>query len=181
MLPVIIVLLSSRPTQAESLLYNVGCLVRTIVRVDCAPSSTAPAPSQNQTTPSTPSQTSPAAPSNTPAPSPQPLPTTPEPIELEAETLPPLPAMDDPATLSARSLPAPANYSASVGPTIRTTTNPAAVLGVRQVSTIQATNEGWRILGMAWYWWLLIIAIIIVVQALIRRFFYKSFIAVVKR
>lgn len=140
---------SSRPTQAESLLYRVTCVVRGLLLTDCPTTTqTTPPPEQPQTT--SPADTSPSG--NNPSTSPV-APTQNgggmESIDLDATLTTELPGIPEvPSSLD--------STNNLVFPGTRgVTTASVGVLGARDTTPLSATQQGWSIYGVPWYWWLL--------------------------
>jgi hypothetical protein len=159
-LSVIIVSMSSRPTSAESLLYKVGCVVGGLLRYECAKSVEPATPSSTQSSEPSPGTTSPSSSSASESPTTTTPPSfgqaTPAPITLNEELLeklPDLPAVQGAATTynSTAQFPSHVLHASSYG-----------VGRAQQLATpaaIVASEEGWKVLGIAWYWWGLTIGV----------------------
>lgn len=157
-----IVVMNSRPTRAESILYTVTCVVGGLLRYDCPKpaESATPAPTQHGDTSS--QATSPTD-SSTPTSSVQ---TVPVPISFDEDLhkeLLDLPAVQGVAT---------ARLPAHVVQT------PTYALGRTQQlatsSAIVASEEGWKILGIAWYWWGLMLGTGVGAWYALRAFILKA-------
>jgi hypothetical protein len=139
LLPTMIVIATPRPTYAEGLLNKVGCLVGSVLDVNCAtprkdqPDNTAPPPSSSP---------------------PAPAPATSQPIAIEPTLQAPL---ADAPPIAPASAPTSAVLGASVAYAVPTTSNllrqPASGTGTGV--PIEATGQGWRLFGILWYWWLI--------------------------
>lgn len=164
---------SSRPAQAESLLYTVGCVVGSLLSRDCPPSQTKPQPNPppKETQPSPPSEptTSPDSPSAQ-----QPT-NNPAPVELDdalTAQLPTIPELHKGLN---------AGSSTFVLPNVRAPQYPSAqVLGAHDAMPLRATTEGWRIYGFAWYWWLIALGSVVGAYIGIKFLITKSFLGIVK-
>ena len=167
----ILITTGSRSTYAESptLLGTVRCAVRTLLWVEC------PA-----TTPSTTQQ----APASTPQPAPESQP-APTPATTSA------PTKSAPAKVGGEEVAQPdqtiAPYSgieqissvAATSPRIQENEyvayfnqySPYAVAGAhdQQTAPIERTNEGWRLLGVAWYWWVAALLVAIMIFTSFKR------------
>lgn len=167
---------NSRPTQAESLLYRLGCVVDNLLLGNCPPSSSqtkpteepAPDPAQNNSG----GTTGQSGDTNRSQPT-----ITPEPIEFN-ETPLPLSAVPSVENMSAKKgvlssvyqLPSSSGNAAS-----------ADVLGVqRHAPVIAATRHGWEILGIAWYWWTVGILGVTGLYMAVKLLLTKSSLGIVK-
>jgi hypothetical protein len=139
LLPTMIVIATPRPTYAEGLLNKVGCLVGSLLDVNCAP----PRKDQPDNTATPPASSPPA-----------PAPATSQPIAIEPTLQAPL---ADAPPIAPASAPTSAVLGASVAYAVPTTSNllrqPASGTGTGV--PIEATGQGWRLFGILWYWWLI--------------------------
>lgn len=148
---------SPRPAQAEGLLYGLTCTVGGLLGRSCerAPESPAPPPpasggTNNETDqPTSGGSVSPAS----PAPTTQALP-SPDPVELNQELLDEMPAIASADSVNSRY-----TFPAHVAPVLYTG-DTAAVLGQSATGPIEASQHGWKILGVSWVWWLAMIALV---------------------
>lgn len=167
---------NSRPTQAESLLYRLGCVVDNLLLGNCPPSSSQTKPSQ-EPAPAPTQNTSGGARTGSGEVSPQQPTMTPEPIEFNETPLPlsAVPPVDNMSTKkgilsSVYQLPSSSGNAAS-----------ADVLGVqRDAPVIAATRHGWEILGIAWYWWTVGILGVTGLYMAVKLLLTKSSLGIVK-
>ncbi len=150
LIPTLIVIATPRPTYAEGLLYKVGCVVKVLLDANCTNTkTTSPAPAQTTAPPS--STTAAPTPSQSGASS-----TTQAPITTNPS---PTAALPDMTGLVAPPQLAPDSHTPSVAyalPQIRATASPSPTGAAAQVAmALEPTDQGWRILGVLWYWWLL--------------------------
>ncbi|MDB5180086.1 MAG: hypothetical protein JWN12_718 [Candidatus Saccharibacteria bacterium] len=167
---------SSRPTQAESLLYKTTCGVVGLLGVQCQPAPAAqqtPTPaSESGSGKSTTAETGPSnkaatptAPSNQPAS--QPATTSFTAVNMPDQQLPTIvPVSDAKSTMPAMSR----DFVSYSLPTIGGKSD-AAVLGAAIQTPLQPSSQGWKIFGVAWYWWVLAIAAIVVLGRLVMERF----------
>jgi|GEM_PF-3168461 len=153
LLPTIIVIATPRPTYAEGLLNKVGCLVGSLLDVNCTNSSgSSPSSKTNPTPPPSSSPSSPSGASSTPTSTSST--TAKQPLLTANPTLnTPIP---DAQTLAPLSPPPSAHFAT-------TTANVVPKIGgsllrppydTAAAAPIQATDQGWKVLGVLWYWWL---------------------------
>ncbi len=172
---------SPRQTNAEGLLYTVTCSVTNIIVKVCrqTPTTGGTTTAPTQTEPSTPPTSS--APQTSPTTSSSPVVTeTTPPLEvsqpLNAE-LPPVPKVGS-STVASTNYQYPSSALLSIYGTQVTT---QAVLGASSTGTVlEASPQGWRLFGMAWYWWILMIGGVVGLAAFVRNRMIKSFLSIVK-
>ncbi len=165
---------SPRPASAEGpLLGTVKCLVRTVLLSQC-PTTTTPAPS-----------TPPSSPAPSPAPSSAPTPSTPVEQSQSAQQSPASKTQATERPSQVRQFDTIEPIQTSLAPyedidatTLRTSQvrikesdyvayfnqySKYAIAGAEQPASIEApitqSTEGWKILGIAWYWWGAIVVI----------------------
>lgn len=167
---------NSRPTQAESLLYRLGCVVDNLLLGTCPPTSSqtkpskepAPAPTQN---------TSGGTTGGSEEVSPQQPTITPEPIEFN-ETPLPLASVQPLENMGTKKS---ALSSVYQFPSSSGNTASADVLGVqRDAPVLAATSHGWEILGIAWYWWTVGILGVTGLYMAVKLLLTKSYLGIVK-
>jgi hypothetical protein len=151
---------SSRPVQAESLLYTLRCTVTGLLGDSCTPvtesptTNPKPTPGEGNTNPGT---TKPGSgggagnTSNAPGQGSQPV-EAPEPIKLGAGLLEEMPGV-----ASAQPVSQGYTYPAHIAP-VEYPGNDVAILGEATTAPLEASEGGWRILGVSWVWWLSILA-----------------------
>lgn len=178
----IITIQSSRPAKAESLLYTVGCVVRSLLSTECA---TKTPSSSDPTTPSEPAPTKPSDGSgssggsgSTGSGSAKKAGTeAPAPLKIDESKLKKLPEVKEfSSTNGGRGT----GYTANVLPTIRGYEGEPTVLGAVNVAALQPSDQGWKIAGVLWYWWLLVVGVIVGVAFLLKFTLLKSFFTVAK-
>ena len=163
---------NSRPVQAESLLYNLTCIVRGLISTDCPSGTEQPPPTQNPKTPP-PSGTDTSGgttPSNN-----QPTDTS-QSIEMNQELLTQLPTIPEMK---------PALFESGTGnfvlPSARGVSSVSAnVLGASDTAALSTTPHGWNIVGVPWYWWMLAITGVAGLYVVVRSFVTRSFVGIVK-
>lgn len=165
---------NSRPAQAESLLYRVGCAVETLLTGSCLANSSETEPNQQPTSPATPNNTteSPEQPVSTTGEQPT---TAPQPIEFNQslyEMLPTISPVKDMYT----------DYVAYTFPSFQSGNGDrSSVLGAQDSGAlIAATRHGWEIIGVAWYWWVTALASIVGLSVGIKLLLTKSLLGIVK-
>lgn len=189
-----VVIQSPRPTHAEGFLYRVTCLVGKHFLKICrdAPTEQPPA-EQNPPAPIQPTSSDPPTPANTPI-QPNPAPAsqqvtapsvvvtnTSPPLELEEPLTTELPVVslitNDSPPLVAYQFPSGALMSVYGG-----AQNDSSVLGADSSETpfLEATPQGWRLMGLLWYWWVLILGVVIGAFTFIRKTVTKTFPSIVK-
>lgn len=156
------VVIDSRAANAESLLGRTKCVLLGLFRQDC--SSSTPAPTLlPQQTPAAPSQGGSSS-GGASAGSTQPAPAA---SSSSEPALPPGPLLEPLAFNDSLRQPLPARVTHSTTPTgtgkgtlqanvfsIAGGQQNASVLGATtEAAPIEATEQGWRIAGIAWYWW----------------------------
>lgn len=170
-----------RTTRAEGLLYTVKCTVSGLLGKVCEKKT------PNPTAPVTPVQPAP----NTPEPAQQPATTPTVPPDTSAGVIAPPPttpiALDEikvedrvlAHTVSTqRAYQYPSHVVASAYPT--------GVNGEKTIASsvgpafLEATVDGWRLMGLLWYWWVVIFTALIGLVVLIRTTVIKSFFSIVK-
>ena len=160
LLPTLIVIATPRPTYAEGLLNGVGCLVRSLLDVNCSSQPTSP-PANPTTSPpqSTPSST-PAQAQSSPSSPPTSTPTSSSSASVRSQSLAINPTLSAPI--------ADVQPVTPIGSSSGTQFTTNAAYAVPKIGSsllqppydtgntapIQATDQGWRILGALWYWWL---------------------------
>jgi len=175
-----LVLINSRPSYAESpsLLGTVRCVLRTVLLTECAPSDTpaplAPTPAPAPSSPS-PAQ-SPSSGSTANASSAQAATSTPaagavagaQDVALPDTALTNYPNIRSltPASSTGYAL-NDSNYLAyfnSYSPYALAAGQEAAASGL-----VEASADGWKILGVAWYWWVVAAALLVAFITSVRR------------
>jgi len=174
-------LLNPQATHAEGYLFGkVRCLVRTVLLTEC-PSTTAPTPAP--------------APSNTPAPQPSSQPSSGSSVQPSAPTDRGGKGPVSPAVVTPLEAPevlgdehAPIQKLQSIGTTqgdrmseseyiaYFNAYSPYAVAGqptANEAAIVQAGPEGWRILGIAWYWWAMALALCVAIFASVKRIIFR--------
>lgn len=155
----ILTLSGSRSAHAESpLVGTVRCLLQTVLLSPCqttqAPATTAAEPAQQVPAAESPSNSSAATPSTPAATSKQPASVTPsvEPITSPQPTVEMMPDIQQPASpqkVSGTRMSG-AEYLAFFN------TYSKYAIGTPETasdSVVTQSSEGWRVLGIAWYWW----------------------------
>lgn len=154
----------SRFAHAESFLYGVTCSVKGLFGRDCQPRRT-PSPSPEETPPAgggttSGGKTSPSSGSGEPKsghanPSGSGIQVTPPPpIELEDALLDELPTVARVSEAASRH-----TFPAHVAPIIQ---QPGGeVLGQTAAAPIEASEQGWKIMGVPWVWWALLGAVLV--------------------
>lgn len=170
---------SSRPTQAESVLYTVVCTVGGLLGQEC------------RTVPADPTTPAPS-PSPSPQPSPQPNqnPSNPPGGNSSGNTTQPLELNQGPlAQVSS----GPLTQGFSSVNTFPDVTFPShtlqpfrsgsgvAVLGTASPASLEATPDGWKIVGIQWYWWLISIAAILATAYLAQPGRWRALVKLAKR
>ena len=165
---------NSRPTQAESLLYTVGCVVKGLLSSNCPtnnPQQTNPAPSeQPQPPPDTPTTTEPTTPTGQPQPSTQPIELTQE-VQAQLPKIPEVKTQPYGSSVSGFVLPSARGFS----------TSSASVLGARDIAPIRATSQGWSIVGVPWYWWLVTLGGVVGLYFGVKALIDRSFLMIVEQ
>lgn len=183
------VIQSPRPTHAEGFLYRVTCVVGNYFLKICrdAPTEQVPAeqpPSSNPSTPAnTPAQPNPAPASQQVTAQSVVVTNTSPPLELEepeplTAELPTIPLITDNAPpLVAYQFPSSALLSVYGG-----AQNDSSVLGADSSETpfLEATPQGWRLMGLLWYWWVLILGVVLGAFTFMRKTVTKTFPSIVK-
>jgi hypothetical protein len=178
------VIQSSRPSKAESLLYAVTCTVGAIFQRDCTtkPVDTAktPPPEEEPSKPTPPSEN--ANPKHQPAPEPvtgPPVDQSPGPLDLDEAMASELSPVTPAAPIAANHYQYPAHVLSLTNGGIG---GDGTVLGAQtDRSVLEATDQGWRFLGLLWYWWVVIIGAVIGLSALIKTTVTNSFSEVVEQ
>jgi hypothetical protein len=153
---------NSRPTQAESLLYTVTCIVGGLVSYNC-PSNTKPTPPPEQPTQTQPTNT-------------QQTTDTSQTIEMNQELLTQLPTIPEVKPVLFES-----GTENFVLPTARgVSTVSRGVLGVSDTPALRATSQGWNIIGVPWYWWMLAISGVAGLYVAARAFINRSSVGIVE-
>jgi hypothetical protein len=164
---------NSRPTQAESLLNSLTCVVKGILSYDC-PSNDKPKETTQEPQNSPP--TSETGPSGNTSPSNDQTANTPQTIEMDEELLtgfPTIPEVKPVLLVSAAD-----NF---VLPNARGVSSVSTgVLGVSDSAALTATSEGWNIVGIPWYWWMLGMGGVAGLYVAVRSLITKSTIGIVK-
>ncbi len=167
----ILTIMNSRSTYAESpsLLGTVRCLVRTVLSVEC-PSMVTTAPAQPSNTPQ--QSQAPAPSSQTPATKSAQESTKTPPVTGETVTLPE-------QTIAEYEKIEQIPHSRASSPRIPESEyvayfnqySPYAVAGAQdqKVAPVEQTSEGWRLLGVAWYWWAAGVLIIFTIFLSVKR------------
>jgi len=177
----IVVIQSPRQTHAEGLLYTVGCsVVNLLTKVCQKPTTETTAPAPTTTQPATSTQTT--TPQATPSSEPMTTQVATEPISegtpapLDTSTLQPI----HPAAKTTETQPMysyPSRFLMSIG---QGSYSSEVMRVTTEDSYLQATPQGWRFMGMLWYWWIIIIGVIVGGVGFIRSSVTKSFFSVVK-
>jgi hypothetical protein len=146
-----LIVLFARPTHAESFLSKTTCGVVGLLGIHCSkPVAPEPAPPSQPTPPQPAPTPSENTSSNQASPTNSGSAATPEPISMEVQPITEIPAIprDQPHY---GSLPSSSGYLANA-----MVLSPAQkqVLGASS-APLQASGEGWRIYGVAWYWWVI--------------------------
>lgn len=160
------------PTQAQAkgLFYTLGCTLKSVLSTKCAKEAT-PRPEETPSqSPTEPQQDQPKpAQSETSSPS-SPAPEQMEPIVLDKKLTQRIPEVASLQTIG--TIPTDASNS-----TANSVVPRATVLGIestpvplRQPAFIQPSVEGWKIVGVAWYWWLLTVAGLGAIFVSVRRY-----------
>lgn len=168
----ILTIMNSRSTYAESpsLLGTVRCLVRTVLSVEC-PSMVTTAPAQSSS--STPQQSQAPAPSSQTSAtksaqeSTKTPPVTGETVILPEQTIAEYEKIEQIPDSRASSPRIPeSEYVAYFNQY-----SPYAVAGAQdqKVAPVEQTSEGWRLLGVAWYWWAAGVLIIFTIFLSVKR------------
>lgn len=180
---VFITVIHPRPTSAEgSLLGNVRCLVRTVLLTECKPvevvvpaPTPAPAPAPVASAPSASSSGSqPAATSSSRTQNNRATVVTTEELAAPEPILVNVPIVEKPAVATSSY----ARMSGSEYLAYFNTYSKYAVAGAQQQAASSApvarTGEGWRIIGIAWYWWGITVLLTAVIFASVRRNFLRK-------
>ena len=169
--------INSRSSYAESpsLLGTVRCAVRTVLLTDCPPvapqapaSQGTPAPAQsNGTASQTPAQSNRQAPTTNEG-NAQEAPVGSETLTTPDTTLASYQAIENiPHANSVGYAINDSNYLAyfnAYSPYARSDGN-----GVSTSAVVEASSDGWKVLGIAWYWWLVAAVLVAVIIASLRK------------
>lgn len=149
-----IVIQTPRTTRAEGLLYTVTCVVGSLLSHNCPEPVVAekpkpdpkPEPQKQPDDPPASSTEPPAGSSTTPLLS----------VNDSSHIVPPPPPVSSMSTTPL--LGSGSQYPAHVSPLVRSTDdNGQSVLGATRATPLEATEQGWKILGVMWYWWTLVL------------------------
>lgn len=158
---------NARPTQAESLFYKAGCLVGRLLSYECK--RTQPNPGPQNPAPAEASETPPPA-ADTTSGETEPV-IAPDPIILDESLLSTPEAIPEVRPHIFNTLPSAGR--AYVFPQARSSERSVEVLGDQASAPLTASSEGWRIMGIAWYWWLGAFGIIAIVGFGLRALFAR--------